>query len=88
MPGHVFLVVCFSQYEAELSALSGVKQQLEEVTSEKGSLEKSLSSLRAEHQVLQGLRDGLETELHNLQVGHSSEPCPAPTAAREHTLAP
>lgn len=60
-----------SRYEDELESLCGVKQQLELVTSERKALDSSLSTLRAEHQVLQGLRNGLETELHNLQTQFS-----------------
>uniref|UniRef100_A0A674BSY6 Kinesin-like protein n=1 Tax=Salmo trutta TaxID=8032 RepID=A0A674BSY6_SALTR len=57
-----------SQYELELAALSGVKEQLAIVSSEKASQEKILCSLTEEHKVLLGLRESLEAELHNVQL--------------------
>uniref|UniRef100_A0A673ZYR5 Kinesin motor domain-containing protein n=1 Tax=Salmo trutta TaxID=8032 RepID=A0A673ZYR5_SALTR len=55
-------------YEQELATLSGVKEQLSIVASEKASLEKTLYNLTEEHNVLLGLIKGLEAELHNVQV--------------------
>uniref|UniRef100_A0A8K9Y3X7 Kinesin-like protein n=1 Tax=Oncorhynchus mykiss TaxID=8022 RepID=A0A8K9Y3X7_ONCMY len=57
-----------SQYELELAALSGVKEQLAIVSSEKASLEKNLCNLTDEHKVLLGLRESLEAELHSVQL--------------------
>uniref|UniRef100_A0A4W5PW00 Kinesin-like protein n=1 Tax=Hucho hucho TaxID=62062 RepID=A0A4W5PW00_9TELE len=57
-----------SQYELELAALSGVKEQLAIVSSEKASLEKILCNLTEEHKVLLGLRESLEAELHSVQT--------------------
>ncbi|XP_041759076.2 LOW QUALITY PROTEIN: carboxy-terminal kinesin 2 [Coregonus clupeaformis] len=57
-----------SQYELELAALSGVKEQLAIVSSEKASLEKTLCNLTDEHKVLLGLRESLEAELHSVKT--------------------
>lgn len=50
--------------------MSGVKEQLSIVASEKASLEKTLYNLTEEHNVLLGLIKSLEAELHNVQVEH------------------
>ncbi|XP_035651171.1 kinesin-like protein KIFC1 isoform X1 [Oncorhynchus keta] len=62
------LHIQLSQYELELAALSGVKEQLVIVSSEKASLEKNLCNLTDEHKVLLGLRESLEAELHSVQT--------------------
>ncbi|XP_045069295.1 kinesin-like protein KIFC1 [Coregonus clupeaformis] len=59
-----------SQYELELAALSGVKEQLAIVSSEKASPEKTLCNLPDEHKVILGLRESLEAELHSVKVEH------------------
>uniref|UniRef100_A0A8C7L0D2 Kinesin-like protein n=1 Tax=Oncorhynchus kisutch TaxID=8019 RepID=A0A8C7L0D2_ONCKI len=61
-------LLCCSQYELELASLSGVKEQLAIVSSEKASLEKNLCNLTDEHKVLLGLRESLEAELHSVQT--------------------
>ncbi|KAK6323716.1 hypothetical protein J4Q44_G00060550 [Coregonus suidteri] len=57
-----------SHYEQELATLSGVKEQLTIVSSEKASLENTLCNLTVEHKVLLGLRKSLEAELNNVQT--------------------
>uniref|UniRef100_A0A6Q2YL40 Kinesin-like protein n=1 Tax=Esox lucius TaxID=8010 RepID=A0A6Q2YL40_ESOLU len=57
-----------SQYEEELADLAGVREQLASVTNEKASLEKNLHRLTEEHKVLLGLREDLESQLHNTQI--------------------
>ncbi|XP_010899743.3 kinesin-like protein KIFC1 [Esox lucius] len=57
-----------SQYEEELADLAGVREQLASVTNEKASLEKNLHRLTEEHKVLLGLREDLESQLHNVQT--------------------
>ncbi|KAJ8000082.1 hypothetical protein DPEC_G00201160 [Dallia pectoralis] len=60
-----------SQYEKELADLSGVKEQLAFMTTEKATLEKNFHRLSEEHKVLLGLRESLESELHNVQTQFS-----------------
>uniref|UniRef100_W5L460 Kinesin-like protein n=1 Tax=Astyanax mexicanus TaxID=7994 RepID=W5L460_ASTMX len=55
----------FKQY----SQLLTVKDDLEKTIKERDDLLKDLKMLRAEHDVLQRLRESLDTELNNVQVG-------------------
>ncbi|KAL6099355.1 kifc1 [Pungitius sinensis] len=57
-----------SEYEAELQALSGVRDELEMVSSDKCTLEKELSSLESKYKVVETLRDSQETELQTLKM--------------------
>uniref|UniRef100_G3NAT2 Kinesin-like protein n=1 Tax=Gasterosteus aculeatus aculeatus TaxID=481459 RepID=G3NAT2_GASAC len=57
-----------SEYEAELQALSGVRDELETVSSDKCTLEKELSSLESKYKVVETLRDSQETELQTLKM--------------------
>uniref|UniRef100_A0A8C2X649 Kinesin-like protein n=1 Tax=Cyclopterus lumpus TaxID=8103 RepID=A0A8C2X649_CYCLU len=52
-----------SEYEAELQALSGVRDELEMVSSDKSTLEKELSNLESKHKVMETVRDSQEIEL-------------------------
>lgn len=58
-----------SEYEAELQALSGVRDELEMVSSDKSTLEKELSNFESKHKVMETLRESQETELQTLKVG-------------------
>lgn len=65
------LAVCFgdlSEYEDELHALSGVRDELEKVSSDKSTLQKELSNLEGKYKVMETLRDSQETELQTLTV--------------------
>ncbi|KAM6973853.1 kinesin-like protein KIFC1 [Tautogolabrus adspersus] len=57
-----------SEYEEKLQALSGVQAELEQVCSDKGTLEKELSNLEAKYKVMETLRDSQETELQTLKM--------------------
>uniref|UniRef100_A0AAQ4S7P6 Kinesin-like protein n=1 Tax=Gasterosteus aculeatus aculeatus TaxID=481459 RepID=A0AAQ4S7P6_GASAC len=57
-----------NEYEAELQALSGVRDELETVSSDKCTLEKELSSLESKYKVVETLRDSQETELQTLKL--------------------
>lgn len=57
-----------SEYEEELQALSGVRNELEKVSSEKSTLEKELSNLEGKYKVMETLRDSQETELQTLKM--------------------
>ncbi|KAK9526442.1 hypothetical protein VZT92_015142 [Zoarces viviparus] len=57
-----------SEYEAELQALSGVRDELEMVSSDKSTLEKELSNLESKYRVMETLRDSQETELQTLKM--------------------
>uniref|UniRef100_A0A8C2X2L4 Kinesin-like protein n=1 Tax=Cyclopterus lumpus TaxID=8103 RepID=A0A8C2X2L4_CYCLU len=56
-----------SEYEAELQALSGVRDELEMVSSDKSTLEKELSNLESKHKVMETVRDSQEIELQTLK---------------------
>ncbi|XP_054462025.1 kinesin-like protein KIFC1 [Anoplopoma fimbria] len=56
------------EYEAELQALSGVREELEKVSSDKNTLEKELSNLESKYKVMETLRDSQETELQTLKM--------------------
>lgn len=58
----------FSEYEEELQVLSGVREELDKVSSEKSSIEKQLSNLEEKYKVMETLRQSQETELHTLKV--------------------
>ncbi|KPP56438.1 hypothetical protein Z043_125942, partial [Scleropages formosus] len=57
-----------SQYVAQVADLSRAREELEEVTSEKNSLTKKLNTLYVEHDMLLSLKQGLESELQNVQT--------------------
>ena len=58
----------FSEYEVKLQALSGVREELEKVSSDKSFLQKELSNLEGKYKVMETLRDSQETELQTLKV--------------------
>lgn len=55
-------------YEGQLQALSGVRNELEKVSSEKSTLQKELSNLEGKYKVMETLRESQETELQTLKV--------------------
>uniref|UniRef100_H2SB60 Kinesin-like protein n=1 Tax=Takifugu rubripes TaxID=31033 RepID=H2SB60_TAKRU len=55
-------------YEEELQVLSGVRDELETVSSEKMTLQKELSNLEGKYKVMETLRDSQETELQTLKI--------------------
>lgn len=57
-----------SDYEVELHALLGVREELEKVSSDKCTLEKELSNLEGKYKVMETLRDTQETELQTLKM--------------------
>ncbi|XP_056275394.1 kinesin-like protein KIFC1 isoform X2 [Pseudoliparis swirei] len=57
-----------SEYEAELQVLSGVRDELEMVSSDKSTLEKELSNFESKHKVMETLRESQETELQTLKM--------------------
>ncbi len=57
-----------SENEKELQALSGVRDELERVSSDKSTLQKELSNLEGKYKVMETLRDSQETELQTLKV--------------------
>lgn len=57
-----------SENEKELQALSGVRDELERVSSDKSALQKELSNLEGKYKVMETLRDSQETELQTLKV--------------------
>lgn len=57
-----------SEYEEELHALSGVRDKLEKVSSDKSTLQKELSNLEGKYKVMETLRDSQETELQTLTM--------------------
>lgn len=62
------LSLIFSEYEVELQILSGVRDELEKVMSDKSTLQKELSNLEGKYRVMETLRDSQETELQTLKV--------------------
>ena len=65
----LFHFVIFSEYEEELQALSGVRDELEKVSSDKSTLQTEFSNLEGKYKVMETLRDSQETELQTLKVG-------------------
>lgn len=63
-----FVFADCSEYEEELQALSGVRDELESVSSERSTLQKELSNLESKYKVMETLRDSQETELQTLKV--------------------
>ncbi|XP_071767222.1 kinesin-like protein KIFC1 [Centroberyx gerrardi] len=57
-----------SEYEEELQALSGVRDELEKVTSEKNVLQRDLSDLQDKYKVMETLRDSQEIELQTFKM--------------------
>ncbi|XP_029299025.1 kinesin-like protein KIFC1 isoform X2 [Cottoperca gobio] len=57
-----------SEYEEELQALSGVRDELEKVSSEKSGIEREFSNLDGKYKVMETLRDSQETELQTLKM--------------------
>lgn len=66
--GQTFHLFVFRTYEEELQVLSGVRDELETVSSEKMTLQKELSNLEGKYKVMETLRDSQETELQTLKV--------------------
>lgn len=64
----------WSEYEEELQALTGVRDELELVSSEKSSLQVELSNLEGKYKVMETLRDSQETELQTLKVKSQDPP--------------
>lgn len=58
----------FREYLEELQLLSGVRDELEKVSSDRSALQKELSNLEAKYKVMETLRDSQETELQTLKV--------------------
>lgn len=56
------------KYETELQALSGVREELDKVSSEKSVLQRELSNLEGKYKVMETLRDSQETELQTLKM--------------------
>ncbi|XP_029370235.1 kinesin-like protein KIFC1 [Echeneis naucrates] len=56
------------EYEEELQSLSGVRDELEKVSSERNTLQKELSNLEGKYKVMETLRDSQETELQTLKM--------------------
>lgn len=52
----------------ELQILSGIRDELEKVSSDKSTLQKELSNLEGKYRVMETLRDSQETELQTLKV--------------------
>lgn len=70
-----FHSVIFREYEEELQAISGVRDELEKVqnelekvSSDKSTLQKEISNLEGKYKVMETLRDSQETELQTLKV--------------------
>lgn len=57
-----------SKYEVELQILSGVRDELEKVTSDRNTVQRELSNLEGKYRVMETLRDSQETELQTLKV--------------------
>uniref|UniRef100_A0A7N6BSS9 Kinesin-like protein n=1 Tax=Anabas testudineus TaxID=64144 RepID=A0A7N6BSS9_ANATE len=56
-----------SKYEVELQILSGVRDELEKVTSDRNTVQRELSNLEGKYRVMETLRDTQETELQTLK---------------------
>ncbi|XP_026202411.1 kinesin-like protein KIFC1 [Anabas testudineus] len=57
-----------SKYEVELQILSGVRDELEKVTSDRNTVQRELSNLEGKYRVMETLRDTQETELQTLKM--------------------
>lgn len=55
-------------YEEEIQALSGVREELEKVSKDKGVLQKELSSLEGKYTLIETLRDSQEVEIQTLKM--------------------
>lgn len=64
----MILFSSYSEYEVELQALSGVRKELEKVSSEKSVLEKKLCNLEESFKALETLRNSQEAELQAMKV--------------------
>lgn len=64
----MFFVLFLSEFEVELHILSGVREELEKMSSDKSFLQKELSNLEGKYKVMETLRDSQETELQTLKV--------------------
>lgn len=62
------LLFVLRAYEEDLQVLSGVRDELETVSSEKTALQKELSNLEGKYKVMETLRDSQETELQTFKV--------------------
>ncbi|XP_056147042.1 carboxy-terminal kinesin 2-like [Lampris incognitus] len=57
-----------SEYEVELKALLGVKEELEKTISDKNNLQRDLSNLHDKYKAMETLRDSQELELQTLKM--------------------
>uniref|UniRef100_A0A3Q1E9W2 Kinesin-like protein n=1 Tax=Acanthochromis polyacanthus TaxID=80966 RepID=A0A3Q1E9W2_9TELE len=57
-----------SDYENELQVLSGVRDELEKVSTDRNCLQKELSNLESKYKVMETLQDSQETELQTLKL--------------------
>ncbi|XP_036371882.1 kinesin-like protein KIFC1 isoform X1 [Megalops cyprinoides] len=57
-----------SQHERELAALCKVRDELDEVTRDRATLQRKYTTLNEEHRVNLELKQTLESELHNVQT--------------------
>ncbi|XP_028317157.1 kinesin-like protein KIFC1 [Gouania willdenowi] len=57
-----------SSYEVELRKLSGVREELDKVSSDRSFLQRELTNLESKHRVMETLRDSQETELQMLKM--------------------
>lgn len=64
----VNFVFFLREYEDKLQTLSGVRDELEKVSSDKRTLQMELSNLEGKYKVMETLRDSQETELQTLKV--------------------
>lgn len=64
-----------SECEEELKTLSGVRDELEKVSTDKNCLQKELSNLEGKYKVMETLRDSQETELQTLKVKTPAAAC-------------
>ncbi|XP_061753248.1 kinesin-like protein KIFC1 [Nerophis ophidion] len=60
-----------SEQESKLLALAGVQAELEQVCSEKNTLQMELTNLQSKHKVMETLRISQETELQTLKMNYS-----------------
>ncbi|XP_061681936.1 kinesin-like protein KIFC1 [Syngnathoides biaculeatus] len=56
------------EYQENLQALLGIREDLERVSSEKATLQAELGNLQDKHRVMETLRDSQETELQTLKM--------------------
>ncbi|KAM9385484.1 kinesin-like protein KIFC1 [Pholidichthys leucotaenia] len=57
-----------SEYKNELEAFSGVREELDKVSSERNIIQKQLTNLEGKYKVMETLRDSQEVELQTLKM--------------------